>query len=61
MSSPLLDACRLYRQIVGQLAQLIALEVEGLVEVHGGSGVFVLPASGMPRRCQAHDPAPGAV
>ena len=38
---------------------LIALEVEGLVEVRGGSGVFVLPASGLPRCGPAHGAAPG--
>lgn len=36
---------------------LIALEVEGVVEVRGGSGVFVLPASAVPRRSTV--PAPG--
>ncbi|MDP3821541.1 MAG: FadR/GntR family transcriptional regulator [Burkholderiales bacterium] len=36
---------------------LIALEVEGAVEVRGGSGVFVLPASSAPRRSAV--PAPG--
>jgi DNA-binding FadR family transcriptional regulator len=33
---------RLYRQIAGQLRALIALEVEGWVEVRTGSGVYVL-------------------
>jgi DNA-binding FadR family transcriptional regulator len=38
---------------------LTALEVEGMVEVRGGSGVFVLPPSGAPRRRAMPVPAPG--
>ena len=41
---------RLYRQIAEQLRSLIALEVEGWVEVRTGSGIYVQP----PRQRSGH-------
>ena len=45
------DNRRLYRQIADQIAALIALEVEGYVEVRVGSGVYVT-GPGRPARVE---------